>query len=222
MVKLGFWQLDRAQQKQALFNDYQQQQDTNIVTRLAAMGHSPKRFQAVSVTGTFDPTRLFFIDNQLNEGVPGYHVVALFHDDNIATPIAINLGWVKAPQSRQQLPRVEVPQGTYTLTGLVKQPQQNVFVEQTVEQLGQPWPKRVQEFIPANIQATTGIAMQPYLLLLAEEHDIGYQRSWQPNVMPPEKHQAYALQWFSLAVACLVIFVIAVIKRSQQKQEETP
>jgi len=31
-------------------------------------------------------------------------------------------------------------------------------------------------------------------------------REWTPNVMPAERHLAYAVQWFALALAALVTF----------------
>jgi cytochrome oxidase assembly protein ShyY1 len=36
----------------------------------------------------------------------------------------------------------------------------------------------------------------------------GFVREWTPNVMPPERHAAYAFQWFALAVATIAIFIV--------------
>jgi len=32
-------------------------------------------------------------------------------------------------------------------------------------------------------------------------------RAWTPNVMPPPRHRAYAVQWFAFAIVALAIFV---------------
>jgi surfeit locus 1 family protein len=39
-------------------------------------------------------------------------------------------------------------------------------------------------------------------------------REWKVMSMQPEKHLAYAIQWFGLAVAGLTIFLISLRKRS--------
>jgi len=50
----------------------------------------------------------------------------------------------------------------------------------------------------------------------------GFRQQWEPQVMAPEKHQAYAVQWFSLAIACLVVYLVVLYKLNKSKQEETP
>jgi len=35
----------------------------------------------------------------------------------------------------------------------------------------------------------------------------GFVRQWTPDVMPPERHEAYALQWFTFALVAIVIFI---------------
>ena len=65
------------------------------------------------------------------------------------------------------------------------------------------------EFIPQTISEHTGTSLKPYeLLLVSHNASFGYLRDWKPNVMAPEKHQAYAVQWFSVAIACLVVFTL--------------
>ena len=222
MVKLGFWQLDRASQKQALFNDYQQHADNiaNSPANLNLIKRQPDRFEAVTATGTFDPDRFFFIDNQMHEGTPGYHVIGLLKLAGKQDVLAVNLGWLAAPRLRTELPTVALPDGQVSVQGLVQHPQENVFINSKREQPVGVWPQRVPEFLPQQVAANYRLPLLPYVVLLSEQQPFGYMRQWQPNVMPPEKHQAYALQWFSLAIAALVIFAFAVIKINKQKQEE--
>ncbi|WP_404401178.1 SURF1 family protein [Idiomarina seosinensis] len=223
MVKLGFWQLARAEQKQQLFSDYQQGQQLKSDSRvdLALLRRQPDRFEPVSVTGRFDPQAFFLLDNQLKEGQAGYHVIGLLQADSLQAPVPVNLGWVPAPASRQQLPAVELPAQKLNVTGLVRYPEANVFIDQVVEQQSTLWPRRVQQFVPEEITELTGIEMAPYVILLNPQASFGFQRNWQPQIMPAEKHHAYALQWFTLATAALIIFVIAVITTNKQKKEES-
>ena len=67
LVKLGFWQLDRAHQKQQLFADFAQARNLQarpLAQRLSSTTQLT-RFELVSITGRFDTQRYFLIDNQI-------------------------------------------------------------------------------------------------------------------------------------------------------------
>ena len=54
-----------------------------------------------------------------------------------------------------------------------------------------------------------------------ERHDAPLPRHWQDvTVMGPERHKAYALQWFALALAALLIYVAAAL-RNWRKARKT-
>ncbi|MDV6317234.1 SURF1 family protein [Idiomarina sp. HP20-50] len=226
LVKLGFWQLERAEQKRQLFADYEQQQLTNEAAQLSLLSSiSPEshRFHYVAMTGEFVHQPVFFLDNQIEEGIVGYQVIALFQPKT--TPeyyVPVNMGWLPAPATRQSLPEITLPRGQYDITGFLYFPSDNQFVNNLYETELAENRIRIQEFQPREVAEQLDLPLSDYTFLLKSPATIGWQRDWQPQVMPPEKHQGYALQWFSLAVACLVIFLFAVIKLNKQpKKEET-
>lgn len=224
MVKLGFWQLDRAAEKRAFMHDYHHQQDSKAVD-LSLLDRLPRRFEPLRVTGQFDPQRYFLLDNQIMEGQPGYHVIALLKPKTFAPAqqtnyLPINMGWIPAPSDRQQLPHVELPSETVTLRGMARFPSDNLFIGDTFERQQTPWPKRIQQFLPTRIDEQLTLGLPPYVMLLDSDNPHGFARHWTPNVMQPERHHAYALQWFSLAVAALVIFSILVIKMNKNTTED--
>jgi len=45
------------------------------------------------------------------------------------------------------------------------------------------------------------------VLILEENHPAAYTVKWQIVMMSPEKHNAYAIQWFALALTLLVLFL---------------
>jgi cytochrome oxidase assembly protein ShyY1 len=69
------------------------------------------------------------------------------------------------------------------------------------------WPKLTLRLDAAALGADLGQALLPGLVLQDARADSGFVREWTPQVMPPQRHWAYALQWFALALAALVIFV---------------
>jgi len=52
-----------------------------------------------------------------------------------------------------------------------------------------------------------------YQLLLDPDAADGFARAWQPQVMTPEKHIAYAVQWFGLAIALFIIYIVVNLKK---------
>jgi surfeit locus 1 family protein len=49
--------------------------------------------------------------------------------------------------------------------------------------------------------------MFPFIIRLNKAEPDGFVREWAIVSMPPEKHMAYALQWFAMA---LVLFIIVI------------
>ena len=60
-----------------------------------------------------------------------------------------------------------------------------------------------------------GYPLQPAVVLLEPEAAEGYWRDWQPRFggFGPERHQGYAVQWFSLAMALVILYLTTNIHR---------
>jgi cytochrome oxidase assembly protein ShyY1 len=67
------------------------------------------------------------------------------------------------------------------------------------------WPLRVQQIELDKFSVLLDKPLLPFVLYVNETELIGYKKDWQAIVMPPEKHRGYAFQWFSLAIAWLVL-----------------
>lgn len=192
-IKLGLWQLTRAQEKQALLDI-----DQTVISTLSQVTKDNLHYR-VSLQGYFDNQQPILLDNQTHNSRIGYHLYLPFHSDE--QTILVNLGWIAASPSRQVLPEIATFTGNYHLTGTLSAAQ------------GSPWLLGDNIYVSENnvlvIQRTAITQLQSYLniplkpLLLQLEHDspIGFSKTWQITVMPPAKHTAYAVQWFALAFA---------------------
>ncbi|MTJ01566.1 MAG: SURF1 family protein [Idiomarina piscisalsi] len=226
LVKLGFWQLERAEEKQLLFDDYESQQiiEAKPLSSIKDLNATQHRFTYVSVSGEFQSTPVLLLDNKILDSTVGYNVLGFFHPDSAKLPVQlVNLGWIPAPKLRSDIPEIDLPKGNLTLTAYVYFPSQNELTRNSFEYATDNDSVRIQEAAPKALAREFNATISSHLLLLETPENIGWQRDWEPQVMKPEKHYGYATQWFSLAVACLVIFVIAVIKLNKQskKEEET-
>jgi surfeit locus 1 family protein len=66
----------------------------------------------------------------------------------------------------------------------------------------------VQQLDLAQLEQVLETRLLPVILLLDKSDEHGFVREWQPVYgVTPDKHRAYAMQWFTLAVVLLLIYV---------------
>lgn len=70
------------------------------------------------------------------------------------------------------------------------------------------WPKLTIYIDTVEIGEDLGRAIDTGVLMLDAEPGSAFVREWTPQIIPPEKHQGYAFQWFCFALASLVIFIV--------------
>jgi surfeit locus 1 family protein len=76
----------------------------------------------------------------------------------------------------------------------------------------------VQQPDMARLEELLQTRLLPVILLLDESDAHGFVREWQPVYdVTPDKHRAYAMQWFTLAVVLLLIYIGVNSKRISDK-----
>lgn len=210
---LGVWQLDRAAYKEGVLARFHAAASAPLVSLGAALAdRRVDRYPHVQVTGRLDGARVYLLDDQMRHGRLGVMVFVPFHPDLPGSRVLlVNLGFLaKMGADTTTLPDLPpLPAGAVTLTGIYAPPPLpglklggNPLVRERT------WPKLVTWIDTAQIAADLHRALYPQVLLLDPDPHSTYLRQWTANVMPPARHRAYALQWFSFAVAALVIFVV--------------
>lgn len=210
LVKLGLWQIDRGQEKQAVIDQHAAAQSAGP-QRLHQSLIDQRQLQQddqVEVTGTFRAGNYLLIDNQISAGRVGYHVVALLEANELNQAIPVNLGWVPIPGRRDILPEIDLPGGTLDVHGRVNLPAERPFLLHE-QQFETQLPQRIQYLELAPLSETLQHDLAYFSILLDESADVGFVRDWPVVVSEPHRHYAYAVQWFGLAIAALVIFIIA-------------
>ena len=122
-VALGFWQLDRAEQKRALIQHYEAR-SSEPPLQLAGDQRDPEqmRNRRVIARGRYDAKRQLLLDNRLYQSRPGYHVLTplLLAGEDVA--VLVNRGWVPLGASREQLPDIRSGEQLRILTGRIHLP----------------------------------------------------------------------------------------------------
>ena len=76
------------------------------------------------------------------------------------------------------------------------------------------WPQLVTYLDLDSVSVALGTPIEPWLVQLDQSDASGFEgRQWQAAVMGPEVHGAYALQWFSLAAAALIIWITLGVRK---------
>jgi surfeit locus 1 family protein len=84
------------------------------------------------------------------------------------------------------------------------------------------WPQLITYLDLNSVAEALETSLEPWLVQLDTDDASGFEdRQWQAAVMTPEVHGAYALQWFALAAAALVIWIILGIRRARSGAGET-
>ncbi|HVN46194.1 MAG TPA: SURF1 family protein [Steroidobacteraceae bacterium] len=206
-VRLGMWQWHRGEQRAAAAVRFARGTD-----RLAELGASDGAdlplYQRVSARGELDGAHQFLLDNRSFQGQPGYEVLTPLTRTGAATLI-VDRGWVPFTGSRSRLPDISVaPSGPVRLTGrLAALPSPGLALGRAPPS-GDAWPKLTSFPNMAQLASALGVSVAPRILLLDPDSPFGYARAWQPPGLPPLRHYAYAVQWWSFAVLTLVLWVV--------------
>jgi surfeit locus 1 family protein len=209
LLSLGFWQLDRAEQKRELLRAYGDR-PTDAAIRIGndfTLG-PVWRYRRAQLVGRYDAEHQFLLDNRVQQGRVGYHVLTPLRLAQSDAVVLVNRGWIAQGATRADLPPLPVPGGAeLSIEGLIDFPSDKVFVLGEGEDRDPGWPKVLQQ-VRLDLHAQQlGVRLLPMVLLLDKDQPGGFVRDWNPVVVGPERHVGYAVQWFALAAALVILYV---------------
>ncbi|HET7275535.1 MAG TPA: SURF1 family protein [Longimicrobiaceae bacterium] len=223
-VRLGFWQLDRLEQRRAdnatltrTLSRPVQSLDSVAARKLAA---DPESFlnRRVTISGSYIPGAEILLRGRARNGRPGVHLVAPFHIQSTDAAILVNRGWLPAPDAASADPRPYAATGQLEISGIVK-----------------PIEAHDEEPVPAELdvngtKVSTFQRLDTRLLQSRSPHrllPVVFQQLTDPEPTAPPypveipeldegPHLGYAFQWFSFAVIAVVGFLVMVLRRGSQ------
>jgi len=216
LMSLGFWQLDRAAQKEALLGEYRGGGD-HAPFRLdeTIKSFDGLQYQVASAAGRYDAGRQFLRDNRTRKGVAGYEVLTPLRLQDSELAVLVNRGWVPLGASRSQLPKVPVSEDRREVIGRIKQVSAEGF-RLGEEELRERWPYRIQHIDTDYLENELGYRLIPVVLLLDPDEPDGFVREWHPLTYGPERNVGYAVQWFGLALALAIIYLAVNLHRVEK------
>jgi len=217
LIRLGYWQLERAEEKRDLQSQYEQNQAQQTMTSdelfYARENHSLSDLanRRVRFEGRYLSGYNVLLDNQIQDGEVGYHVLSPFLLDRDRA-VWINRGWIKGRPDRV-LPRVPHHASTAIIEASVYQALGEVFqLKDDVWLAG--WPLLVQSIDESRLNQRIANELAsvffPLTLRIAPGYSGALTVNWQVINTKPEKHTAYAIQWFGMALALTMLWLYTV------------
>lgn len=222
LVSLGFWQLDRAEQKRAIQSEYDaRSRDERVAIGSQLQAADDLRFYRVVVHGTYEPRYQVLIDNRVQDGRVGYYVITPLRIGNSSTLVLVNRGWVPMGKTRDDLPKADTPAGMLEITGVATVPSERFFMLSEPPALKGKWQRVWQHMDMKRFAAAVPFPVQPVVILLDPGSPAGgFVRRWARLDTGIAVHKGYALQWFLLAGTLLLGYLVYGLRAAKMKNDD--
>lgn len=200
LVALGNWQLQRAAQKEFLLQQWSAQAALLPLQvgpdELPVLRDAGAAGRRLVVHGQWDARRQILLDNQVFHGEAGYR---LFTPLRIADrrAVLVDRGWLPGGPRRDAAPAVLPVSGEARVAGVAAPPPSSgLRAGQAVDASLGDQLLRVQHLDVGDLSRRLGLDLEPWTLRL--------------DPLPrftPERHRAYALQWFLFAALLVGLYV---------------
>lgn len=189
-VQLGLWQSDRAQEKRALGERIEAAAKAPSTTATSDL----TEWQMLRLTGQWRAEATIYLDNRVQYGQPGYHVMTPFQMAD-GTVMLIKRGWTGVGLNRAVLPQVSTPEGEVTINGRVRLPEARPYTLADAPGEGARW----QYVDLAAYRDWSKLAVIDEVLEQTDPSTDGLIRDWPRPDFGVDRHRGYAVQWFGLA-----------------------
>ena len=220
MIGLGVWQWERASWKQGLVDTNENRAQLSPVS-LESLGEhrDAEQYRQVFVRGYYDMDQQLLLDNRTYNGYAGYHVLTPLRMADSDKVVLVNRGWVPLGSSRAILPDIPGTTGEVLVDATFMVPPKKLFRLGAVDEVHEGWPQVVQQVEMNELEQRLGYPLQPLVLLLDKDDAFGFIRDWKAVYgVTPDKHRAYAVQWFTLALVLLIIYIGVNSKRRSNEE----
>jgi surfeit locus 1 family protein len=212
LLRLGFWQLDRADQKNEINQNYLERQSSLEVFDETDINEE-NLWGKFSIEGEFTTSPNLYLDNQTYKREAGYVIYSPFltRENKV---ILVNRGWHDLIEDRNELPAVKKIIDTMISGILTKVPSHGIILNtENIENINDS-SIRIQRIDLGEIKEALNIQYEiyPFVLTLEPPIDENLKRHLILPVSNSEKNYGYAFQWFAFALTLLIIFITLRIK----------
>jgi surfeit locus 1 family protein len=217
-VRLGFWQRDRAHQKEALQAHITQYENAPAET----LGATPIplkdiEFHRVRATGQFMTEQVVYLDNRPYNDQAGFYVVMPFklRDGGY---VLVNRGWLpRNADVRTAMEPYDTPKGDIEIEGIARADASRAF---ELGQGGSAAHQKIRQNLDVHkYAAETGLPLQPFVIQQVSDDGDKLVRDWPAPTTGIERNYGYMFQWWGMAVAA-VAFGLYAARRAAKKDQQ--
>lgn len=208
LLSLGHWQLQRADEKRAAQIGFEAGRDAPP-RDIAQLPQQPSQYARVHLRGHYDNTHSFLLDNRVVRDRFGYEILTVFLPANSSSAVLINRGWIEGDPARTQRPVIAAVEGEVDIIGSVYRDTARFhFFDNSHEPT---WPKLIQNLQLDDLQQQFGASLLPFTVRLDAGMPGAYHIEWQiyASGFGPERHVAYAVTWFAMALTLIVVWLLS-------------
>ncbi|QDQ27486.1 SURF1 family protein [Chitinimonas arctica] len=203
-LRLGLWQLGKAQHKRAQAERMASLDKQAPLPWQGELGPTVW-LQSFKVSGQWRPQGQIYLDNRIEQGRAGFHVLAPLELAD-GRWLLVNRGWL--PKTVGQQPEVPLPLGRVELTVRMNNPTQRYLELAKTTDAGPVW----QNLDWPRYRKLAGAPVVDVLAFQLDGSD-KLSRNWPVPDLGADKNFGYAGQWFLFAALAVVLFVILHWKR---------
>ena len=215
LVYLGLWQSGKAEQKQIL-QDIYEKRGVSVPIRVSAepLVVDEIRYSRVVATGQYEPLYQILLDNQINKGQAGYHVITPLLIKGSNMRILVNRGWIPLGNDRNVPPVINTPSGEIEVTGFAHDPSGKYIELAKAEAAKASWQLVWQNLDMKRYKEAASFPIQSVTMLLDPASQAGgYVREWPKPDARIEINRGYAVQWYLMSLTLVVIFLVTNLKK---------
>jgi len=209
LLGLGFWQLDRLGEKQALINTLQARWSEAAAPFPAAFGAAADwEYRRVLLQGRFLHAQEFLFPGKPRKGKIGAWIATPFVLDD-GRSVIVHRGWVPERRIARSTRPEGLPEGAVTVEGILQQPGWPGW--ESMRPDNQPAANQWFYVDTAAMAAAAGLAnavTEVYVMQLGAEASGRLPIGLELSVDLQNNHLQYAITWFCLALALAVIYLV--------------
>ncbi len=214
LVSLGFWQLDRADEKRGIEASIKLA-NTGSVELIVEEGIlKNKEYYEVRLQGKYLSDKQFIYDNQIVNQVSGYYVLTPYALEGQSKTILINRGFIPWNGRRDKLADIGIGQDAREIKVLISKPIKRMELKPT--EIGIQFPILIQSIDLEDMASLASVDFSSVIGLLDPSASNGFVRKWEPYTGSIEKHIGYAVQWFLMALVLAIIGIRIAIKQRKK------
>ena len=211
LISLGFWQLDRADEKRAIEGQIDSANSGDVKLIDSAEFLKDKEYYHVRLQGSYVGDKQFIYDNQIVDQISGYYVLTPLVLKGDSKAVLINRGFIPWNGRRDKLADIDIGEELTEVKVQISKPVKRMELE--ASELTGDFPVLIQALDLDEMSTIASLDFASVVGLLSPETENGFVRQWEPYTGSIERHIGYAIQWFLMAFVLAFIGIRLALKQ---------